>query len=368
MSLPRVLVVGGGVGGLSSAVALRAHGFDVDVVERSGRVVRDTVTLTGRCVDALADLDVLRECRARGNAPGSVFVRSFDVAGEPFDQGTPKVPHSAMPPTVVIERPALIDILTSAARTAGVKIELPRTVTAIEQLAGQASVTFDNGDTTDYGLVVGADGVHSTVRDLMWPGGVTATPAGAVGLHWQSTGLPEGDTGFYYRPGGIVTVGRLPGDVTYVSTFVDTDDPVTDDLGRDLLRETLDIYSSPFVHALRERLDDEQPVAVRPWEWVFAQEWCRGRVILVGDAAHATTHWLPAGAGLALIDAVVLGEELGEAADIPTGLSAFVARRWERAQLVVQASLDAMRLRRAGDHAAARVVVNGALRELVGPY
>lgn len=364
----RVLVVGGGIAGLSCALAFRTHGFVVDVVERSGTVSADTVTLTGRCVDALADLAVLASCKSRGHATGSVYRNVFDATGMPTNAGAPQVPHSAMPPTLIIQRPALIDILTKAAEEAGVRLRVPCVARTITQDSAQVTVTFDDDSTATYGLVVGADGIRSTVRGLLWGFDVEPTPAGAIGIEWTAAGLPAGEPGLYYGPGNVVSISKLAGDVIRVGTFVETTSATADVDGRDLLRDVLDDYSAPNLCALRDRLDETQDVVVRPWEWVFAPEWTCGRVVLIGDAAHATTHWLPAGAGMALIDAVVLAEECAEADDVPSGLAAYVARRWDRAQVVVQASVDAMRLRRTGDHATARVIVNRALKALVGPY
>lgn len=366
---PRVLVVGGGIGGLACALALRTHGFDVDIVERSGVVTADKLTLTGRCVDALADLGVLAECKQRGRTPGSLYLTEFDQAGTSVSLGRPPEPHSAMPPTLMIERQVLIEVLSAAVAEAGAKVRVPCEVTSIEQCAGQVSVTFDDDSCGTYGLVVAADGVRSSLRRLVWGSEeVEPTPSGAIGVQWVAAGLPPCQPGFYYRHNGVVTISTMPDDVTCVSTFVDSDREITDGLGLELLREALDSYTAPALRALRERLDDTQKVVTQTWEWVFAPEWTRGRVALIGDAAHATTHWLPAGAGLALIDAVVLAEEIAEADDIPAGLDAYVERRWERALVVVQASVDAMRLRRDGDDRTARMLVVGALKSLVGPY
>src|ERR1700753_2097121 len=105
----RVLVVGGGIAGLSSAIALRAHGYPVDVVALSGEVEPDSVNLSGRAVDALADLGVLGECVAKATAQvDPVFGNVFDSDGRRRDIAKPPEPHSSLPSAGVIYRPVLI--------------------------------------------------------------------------------------------------------------------------------------------------------------------------------------------------------------------------------------------------------------------
>lgn len=372
MGLPlRVLVVGAGICGLACAVALRARGFPVDVVERSGEVEPDTVTLTGRCVSALADLGVLNECRTAGDTRlAPAFGGTFDASGEPIGFGHPGAPGSDLPAAIMLYRPALIEVLAAAARDAGARLRMPCTVAALEQFADSVFVSFDDGGTGEYGIVVAADGVRSATRGLVWGDTTKPTPAGAVGIGWSAAGLPAGEPGIYYgRDGTMVAVGALPGDVTYLSTFAETGcrSGAAED-GRELLRKVLSGYTAPYLCALRERLDEDQHVVLRPWEWLWMPTWRQGRVVLVGDAAHATTHCVPAGAGLALIDAVVLAEELATAPDSTIGLTGFVDRRFERVRLVVRTSVDMLRLRRTGDQTELRQLLDDALSALVGPY
>src|SRR5262249_32190276 len=82
-------------------------------------------------------------------------------------------------------------------------------------------------------------------------------------------------------------------------------------------------------------------------ETVFAGEnWVRGRTVLIGDAAHATTPQLASGAGMGIEDGLVLGEELADSADIHGALQRFMKRRYRRCKLVVDSSLEISRLER----------------------
>jgi 2-polyprenyl-6-methoxyphenol hydroxylase-like FAD-dependent oxidoreductase len=366
----RVLVVGGGIAGLSSAIALRAHGYPVDVVELSGEVEPDSVNLSGRAVDALADLGVLTECVAKATTQvDPLFGNVFDSAGRRRNIAKPPEPHSSLPSAVVIYRPVLIDVLGTVARRAGATVALGCTVTAIEQSPDSVRVTFDDGSTGDYELVVGADGVRSAVRAMVWGTDIAPTYTGALGIRWTAKDMPSGTPGFYYAPAKVVVAGRLLGDLSYLATFAETDRlTVSPDEARELLCGVLDAYTSPYLCALRDRIDDTQSIVTHPWETLWLSEWYLGRVVLIGDAVHATAPYIPAGGGMALIDSVVLAEELAESSDTAAGLAAFLDRRRERTRLVVATSVEVTRLQQAGEQRAASEVLATALRTLTLPY
>lgn len=371
MPSERVLVVGAGIAGLSCAIALGRHGYPVDVVERSGEVEPVPINLTGRSVDALADLGVLAECMVQANARTKpVFGNIFDAAGRRREIDRPQEPHSLLPKSVAMFRPALMDVLRTAARDAGAAYRQPRAVQSIMQFSETALVSFDDGSTGEYDLVIGADGLRSTVRSLIWGDEITPAYTGALGLRWVVTDdLPAGNEGFYYAPSQVVVIGRLPGNRTYGATFAITDnvDP-TQDEARELLLGVLDAYTAPFLTTVRERIDDRSRIHTRPWEWIWLPKWAEGRVVLVGDAAHATAPYVPAGGGMAVIDGVVLGEELAEADDLAEGIAAFVHRRQDRARLVVETSVEVTRLQQQGDRLTSSKVLKDALRLLSLPY
>jgi 2-polyprenyl-6-methoxyphenol hydroxylase-like FAD-dependent oxidoreductase len=91
------------------------------------------------------------------------------------------------------------------------------------------------------------------------------------------------------------------------------------------------------------RIDETVQPIVAPYEWIWMpQPWHRGRVVLVGDAVHATTPNIGAAGGMAIEDGVVLAEELERADELESGLQAFEARRLERTKLVVDSSVEIM--------------------------
>jgi 2-polyprenyl-6-methoxyphenol hydroxylase-like FAD-dependent oxidoreductase len=147
-------------------------------------------------------------------------------------------------------------------------------------------------------------------------------------------------------------------------------DPVDDKAARALLARQLAQFTAPYVAALAQRLHARSKVIVRPYEWLLvADPWYRGRVLLIGDAAHAPTGQIASGGGMALEDAVVLGDILPTTESIPIALAAFMARRFERVRLLVDASVAIGQLERDGREPA---FINdyraGVFKRLATPY
>ena len=97
---------------------------------------------------------------------------------------------------------------------------------------------------------------------------------------------------------------------------------------------------SGLLGTLRDGLSDRSVIIVRPLEAILLpRPWHRGRVLLIGDAVHATTPHLASGAGIAIEDALVLSQELEREPDVERALVRFEERRWERCRLVVENSV-----------------------------
>ena len=102
--------------------------------------------------------------------------------------------------------------------------------------------------------------------------------------------------------------------------------------------------SSPRIAALAEQITDDDGVVYRPLEGMFVDgDWHRGRVVMLGDAVHATTPHLGQGAGMAIEDAIVLAEEIDRAETPQEAFTAYQDRRYERCKYIVDASLEICR-------------------------
>jgi 2-polyprenyl-6-methoxyphenol hydroxylase-like FAD-dependent oxidoreductase len=135
------------------------------------------------------------------------------------------------------------------------------------------------------------------------------------------------------------------------------------------LAELMSSYGG-VVGELREALTAQSNIVVRPLETIFCpQPWHKDGVVLIGDAAHATTPQLASGAGMAMEDGVVLGECIAQADSVDGALDTFMKRRFERCALVVEKSLALGRLEKSGSAPVDQIrVVEAALQQLNKPY
>lgn len=339
----KALIVGGGIGGLSTSLALVAQGIDVHLVEKTPhiRALGSGITLMATAVRALDRLGLADECVARGFGTDQFDVCDPDggvVATTPLP---PLVPDT--PGLLGMIRPTLCDILLERARANGVRIQTGIGPTRITVLPEQAEVTFDDGTVQTYDLVVGADGIRSTVRGLVF-GEYSTVFRNQVCIR-----------AVFDRPAGLVNetqylgvrqthVGFTPISETQMYMYCcvpipDTSRPPTEDLP-ELLRQHLKPFGG-IVGEMRDAITDETPINYAPLETIVVPTpWNRGTVVLVGDAAHATTPQLASGGAMCLEDAVALGEELARSVPIPAALDAYTARRFDRARYVVNASVQ----------------------------
>jgi 2-polyprenyl-6-methoxyphenol hydroxylase-like FAD-dependent oxidoreductase len=337
-------VVGGGIAGLTLAVALRRHDVEVDVVELAPlwNILGVGISLTGPTLRALRSIGLIDQCVDR--AFGFDRIVFADAAGRPVGSlNMPRLCGPAYPATVAIGRPALHDVLFRAAQELGAVITLGATVTALEQNSEAVDVAFSNGDRRSYDLMVGCDGIHSAVRTLAfdrWPA------ANFTGLAvWRAT-MPRPDEvdcmQMFFGP--RTKAGVNPHSREEMFLFLVQ--PISDDrrLPPDkmhlLLRELLaDFTADPMAYA-REHITDPSKVDYRPMNaFLMPPPWHRGRVLLIGDAAHTTTPHLATGAGIAIEDAVVLAELMAAELPLPEALELFMARRFDRCRLVVETAV-----------------------------
>ncbi|WP_181779488.1 FAD-dependent monooxygenase [Pseudonocardia pini] len=349
MGVDSVLVVGGGVAGLTAAAALGRAGVRCEVVDLRDGAEGSGLGIQNRGIDALDAIGALDEVVAIGATYQQAPLRFYDAAGELVsDPGVPLRPDGK-PSYLIIYRPRLAEILRGCAERAGAAVRIGVSVSRIEDGPDGVAVTFTDGTTGTYDLVVGADGLRSTVRRMVFGDAVTPLSTGTVSLRWLPTGAPRGEAGFYYGGDAEMVVVPMHDDMTYVSVQHPDDAQLTEGEGRELLRKKFAQFTSPYLTALAERLTDDQPVLVRRYEWLMVDgPWHRGRVVLIGDAAHATTAHLGSGGVMALEDAVVLAEVVRAGGPVEDLLHRFHARRHERCRTVVDTSVRLSDMQRAG--------------------
>lgn len=343
LSSQRILVIGGGFSGMAAAIELCKHGAQVDVVEidPGWRSYGAGISLGGATLRAFRRLGILDAFLEHGNAADDVHLHlpnGHRVATLP----TPRIAGADVPGGGAIMRPVLARILAEATRAAGADVRLGCTFTAIEQEADGVQVTFTDGQRRRYDLVVGADGLYSKVRETVFEN--TPRPRYSGQAVWRAV-LPRApgiDTATMWM-GPQVKPGVNPVSKTEMYLFVTEPSPTREHVDpatfADRLRGLLDGFTDPVLQAIRSQIGPGSQIVYRPLEgMLMPRPWSRGRVVLIGDTVHATTPHLASGACIGIEDALVLADELANAADVPGALAAFENRRWERCRMVVENS------------------------------
>jgi 2-polyprenyl-6-methoxyphenol hydroxylase-like FAD-dependent oxidoreductase len=340
--IKRVLIVGGGIGGLCTAIGLARAGIASKIVEikTDWSVYGVGIIQPSNQLRALAELGLAEACVARGSAfLGWEFCN--DAGKVQSRVPNPEVAGPGYPPINGIARPVLHEILTTAARQLGIEVRLGLTVDAIDDAADHVQVRFSDGSTGAYDLIIGADGAYSKMRTLLFGDSHRPVFNGLAVWRYNFPRPPDMEWGsvHYSRR---AKAGLVPISPSLMYVFVVTPEPTnakpsSSSLADDM-RERLGNFSGP-VAALREQIVDPAGVVYRPMEPMLQPApWHRGHVLLIGDAAHAATPHLSQGASIAIEDAALIAQLLPQ--DRPLGdlLAEFMRRRFERCKFVVDTS------------------------------
>lgn len=333
----RVLIVGCGIAGAMAAYTLRRVGLQVHCVEvKSDTSALGTgISLLHNTVRALRSVELADRCLERG----LLFerFRQFDAAGN-------QLAVNAVPPGVGIRRPDLADILESAAVHAGAKLEFGVTVETLTDRGDRVDVVFTNGERGEYDLVVTADGAYSGLRAKVFGPEFAPEFAGQSGWRFSAPRPAEHDGFFLFRNAKGISVGAIPTskETCYLFFLENSKEHLRmpSDQLHTLLAERLAGYSAPLVRAALEQVTAPEQVLFRPFDvrLMPGPWWHRGRVVLMGDAAHAPTPQLTSGGGMAIEDAVVLAECLAAPGTAMQALEAYSRRRIPRVKRVWEAS------------------------------
>jgi 2-polyprenyl-6-methoxyphenol hydroxylase-like FAD-dependent oxidoreductase len=340
----KVLVVGGGIAGLTTAAALDRYGFATELVERQP-------TWSAPGAGFLVHANGMRMLRALGLDQGVVSAGTvvqrwqfYDAQGCLLSDTDLTAVWGEVGPCIGIVRPWLHSALSKG--VADVPCRLGTAVTSLMQDDRSVTVAFSDGTSGAYDLVVGADGIRSTVRALT----LGAMPPIYLGaMNWRSIAP--------IRPAGLesalqmhVDDGRIFGLVTmgagHTYSFAISIEPQFHDPmeGRlDRLRVRFAGFG-PRVQDYLAALERDDQIICSALEWVPLEKVYSGRVVLVGDAAHASSPMLGQGGCMAMEDAYVLAEELRSGASIEAAFTGFAKRRKPRVEWVQEQSMAVMQM------------------------
>jgi 2-polyprenyl-6-methoxyphenol hydroxylase-like FAD-dependent oxidoreductase len=369
----RALIVGGGIAGMAAAIMLRRIGVDVDLIDLDPqwRVYGAGITITGPTLRAFDQIGILDQVCKLGFCGDGLEIRSTN--GSVLSRiATPVKGDHAIPGTGGIMRPTLHRILSDRVKQSGARIRLGLTVQTLKQSENIVAVDFTDGSQGNYELIVGADGLFSRVRALVFPDAPKPEYTGQACWRLRLRRDPAINSRCFFL-GGPVKVGLTPVSTQEMYMFL---------LERALpgrrpqaetqyleLKVLLNGYGG-ILSQVREELSPQSAIVYRPLEaFLLPAPWFKGRVILIGDAAHPTTPQLASGAGLAVEDGIVLAEELSkDVASVASVLTNWMNRRWHRCRMVVENSLEIGRRERAGMPVESQTeLLEQSLRKLAEP-
>lgn len=367
-----VLIIGGGVAGMSCAIALRARGIEVTLIDSDPgwRSYGAGISVTGLSLRAFDHLGVLDAVRQRGHVGAGLRGRAVD-GSLLFDAPVPPDPQP-IDSGGGIMRPVLHDILATRVRGTGARVRLGVKATRLENTSAGVDVQLSDGHQQRFELVVAADGIYSETRNQLFPDAVKPKFTGQG--CWRAVAPRPVDvdrTELFF--GGPVKVGINPVSSSQIYAFVLEHVPHHPHYQEQELVPHLRKLLVPYggsIAQLRDQLGPESLVNYRPLEWHLQPgPWYRNRVVLIGDAAHATTPHLALGAGIAIEDSLVLAEELAARANVAAALDAFMVRRLPRSKLVVETSVRIGEIEMAGgDQREANQLLGATMAQLRQPY
>jgi 2-polyprenyl-6-methoxyphenol hydroxylase-like FAD-dependent oxidoreductase len=348
-SIRKALLVGGGVAGMACAIQLRKLGVGVDLVDLDPqwRSYGAGLTVTGPTLRALRSVGVVEAVIAQGATWNCIEVHN--QAGEFLTRFDQQPIAANLPATGGIMRPVLHKILSTKTLELGVHVRLATTITDFRDLPGGVEVDFSDGTTASYDLVVGADGIFSKLRERVFPEAPKPRFTGQV-IYRLLAERPPGFVHTHFFAGADVKVGFNPVSPTHMYMYLLHEahgDPWIDPAKQpETLHAAMEGFGS-FVPQVRETVltTNAATVNYRLLEvMLLPAPWHRGRIVLIGDAAHATTPHLASGAGMAIEDGIVLAEEVEKRATLQEAFEHFMRRRFERCRLIIENSVELGRI------------------------
>ncbi|MEU9348678.1 FAD-dependent oxidoreductase [Streptomyces sp. NPDC048278] len=345
-----VLVIGGGTSGNALTVLLRRAGIAVDLVEAGPDWKASAgagITLQGNALRVLREVGILDAVERDGYAADGVALLAPD--------GTVLHAHDELrtggddlPSHIGMQRPRLQQLLIDQVRDSGADVRLGTTATAFRQDDEGVEVTFSDGTDRRYDLVAGADGLGSTTRTMI---GVTDIPEPTGMGIWRAPAP---------RPAGVTRTEMIYGGRCFIAGYCPTSEDTVytylversrdrgsldPDTYADEMRSLAEAYGGAWTE-LRSAFTDPKAVNYACFDRHLVEgPWHRGRIVLVGDSAHACPPTFAQGAAMSLEDAQVLAELLTgldgwDSVSLDRALTAYHARRLPRVRMVVDASVQ----------------------------
>ncbi|WP_458120681.1 FAD-dependent monooxygenase [Paenibacillus sp. Z6-24] len=343
--IQHAVVIGAGIGGLSAAISLRKIGLNVTVCEASAEdaPAGTGITQPQNTFKVLKDLGIYEECLREGIQLDSMQILNRE--GRVLLEVNQKFLNEDLPGRNSIWRSSLNRILLSTALSLGVKVQWNRKLKAYEESDTGVTIHFEDDNILHTDLLVGFDGIRSRVRNIMLGREVTSRYLG-IGSWRVPIEFPEGTltTTSYMLLNGSSKVGIFP--LTATTGYLFILKPVAEEYWdpKEQRYETVRSMLDPFQWKpdfLRSCFQPDSPILFNMIrEVVLEEKWFSQRVVIGGDAAHASAPNLAQGAAMAMEDAIVLAEEIARGDSLPDALAAYYNRRYPRASEIQRLSAE----------------------------
>jgi 2-polyprenyl-6-methoxyphenol hydroxylase-like FAD-dependent oxidoreductase len=330
----RVLVVGGGIGGLSAAIAVRGQGHEVAVLERAPRLeaVGAGITLFGNAMDALGNIGVAEAVAAAGAPATHSAILTSD------GRELTAMPTDLLGGAVAVHRADLQAALQEAAGDIRLGVE----ITSVDQSADGVVARAADGTEERGDLLIGADGLWSRARDAV----ASATPRYSGYVAWRGVSPVTVEPGRLSESWGVGERFGLVdiGSRTYWFATANLPEGETDtpsDRKAELMLRFAGWHQP--IKAVLEATPDGAILRIDVYFIDPLPRWSEGRIVLLGDAAHGTTPGVGQGAAQAIEDAVILADELARHDRVADALAQYETIRRPRAELTHKLSRRADR-------------------------
>lgn len=338
-----ILIVGGGIAGCSAAIALAEKGHQVHIVEQQNawRFASSGIFVYANGLVSLDRLGILQGVLAAGFAVVDGRNKYYNHTGAPIGETTyPPADGGRIPAILGIKRAALHRVMADRVGGLGVEISLGATVTALNDSGDRVTATLSDGSQTTVDLVLGADGVRSSIRRMI---GFDVAPRYTGFGVWRSVHpRPPALTDKIMMMGPAKRFGIMPISNEQLYTFGTVAEPEGHHFARQdwaaTMRARFAEFGGPAAPFLGSLGPGSEVLYTAVEEVVLPVPWHCGRVGLIGDAAHAATPFMGQGGAMALQDALVLAEALCQPGSIPSNLAAFGAARYPVCRFVQDAS------------------------------
>lgn len=339
--MTEIIVIGGGIAGTATALALHKAGFDVTVYEAHPESAEDIgafLTLASNGMRALAQIDASASVTEVGFPLRAMSV--LDAAGTEVAQMPLGEAHDPLLAYRCLRRGEFNAALQAEAARRGIALRRGTRLASVDNGRDGVTARFTDGSTATGDLLIGADGLNSTVRESIAPRTQPCFAGESVFYGYADEAPLIAETGrITMVRGGAAAFGCAvsPGGETYWFARVAGEPLSADDIAhgtpghwRGLLLPLLRGDATPAADVVAATTD--RIMVTNVTEIPTGTPWRHGRTLIIGDAAHAASPATGQGASMALEDAVVLAKSLRDAPDTESALSLYEALRRPRVE------------------------------------